>query len=160
MVRPSSWSGLWGSVTVQVLRAQAQPLPAKPCSLVKREILPINIQPSCLFLCTGFQQQQKHWWSLWALYCVPTWMCESQCVFSLLKWNPQWITSSTSVSVLRNHLLKALLIPTPLEFHKYSASTSYPCSLSSSLRFCFSLKVFVVLQQKFTLHKSKQLCVV
>lgn len=33
---------LWGSVTVQVLQAQAQPL-------VKREILPIIIQASCLF---------------------------------------------------------------------------------------------------------------
>ena len=47
VVRPNCGSGLWGSVTVQVLRARAQPLPAKPRSLVKREVLPINIQPSC-----------------------------------------------------------------------------------------------------------------
>lgn len=40
------------------------------------------------------------------------------------------------MSVLRNPLLKTLLFPAPLQSWKYSASTSYPCPLSSSLRFC------------------------
>lgn len=79
-----------------------------PVWLVKREILPINIQPSCLFCVQDFSRNKNTncYWSHWASNCVSTWIWESQCVFSLLKRQIQWITSLHSASVLRKHLFE------------------------------------------------------
>lgn len=154
MARPSSWSGLWGSVTVQVLQARAQPLPAKPCSTVKREVLPINIQPDRLLCVRTFNSSTNTncWWSAGTFT-----VCLNQKV-CFLPWNERYSESNPQLRCPSSEIAfqKTLLVPAALEFHKYSAFTSHPRSLSSSLRLCLSLKVFVVLLQKFSLHKSKQ----
>ena len=154
MARPSSWSGLWGSVTVQVLQARAQPLPAKPCSAVKREVRPINTQPDCLLCVRTFNSNTNTncWWSAGSFTVR---LNHNVCFLPLnerySESNPRLRRPSSEIASQ-----KTPLVPAALEFHKYSAFTPHPSLLSSSLRLCLSLKVFVVLLQKFSLHKSKQ----